>query len=231
MGKIVAIGGGFDGRDADFLVRHILSLSGKERPNYLLIPTTCFDFCGKEYTSNFFNWGCGVDTLFLTRDYMTEELIAEKIRRADVIHVPGGNLRFVAETWRNTHADRYLKEAYEQGKVLFGASSGAMCWFREGYDDCGPENEFMFVEALGLLPYCNCPHYESRSWQTFNEAVRTRKISGIACENEAALCFVDDKRYVLHSPARPDARCWFFDAADDFRRYDLEQHPEILHNL
>ena len=231
MGKIVAIGGGFDGRDADFLVRHILSLSGKERPNYLLIPTTCFDFCGKEYTSKFFNWGCGVDTLFLTRDYMTEELIAEKIRRADVIHVPGGNLRFVAETWRNTHADRYLKEAYEQGKVLFGASSGAMCWFREGYDDCGPENEFMFVEALGLLPYCNCPHYESRSWQTFNEAVRTRKISGIACENEAALCFVDDKRYVLHAPARPDARCWFFDAADDFRRYDLEQHPEILHNL
>ena len=231
MGKIVAIGGGFDGRDADFLVRHILSLSGKERPNYLLIPTTCFDFCGKEYTSKFFNWGCGVDTLFLTRDYMTEELIAEKIRRADVIHVPGGNLRFVAETWRNTHADRYLKEAYEQGKVLFGASSGAMCWFQEGYDDCGPENEFMFVEALGLLPYCNCPHYESRSWQTFNEAVRTRKISGIACENEAALCFVDDRRYVLHSPARPDARCWFFDAADDFRRYDLEQHPEILHNL
>lgn len=231
MGKIVAIGGGFDGRDADFLVRHILSLSGKERPNYLLIPTTCFDFCGKEYTSKFFNWGCGVDTLFLTRDYMTEELIAEKIRRADVIHVPGGNLRFVAETWRHTHADRYLKEAYEQGKVLFGASSGAMCWFQEGYDDCGPENEFMFVEALGLLPYCNCPHYESRSWQTFNEAVRTRKISGIACENEAALCFVDDKRYVLHAPARPDARCWFFDAADDFRRYDLEQHPEILHNL
>lgn len=231
MGKIVAIGGGFDGRDADFLVRHILSLSGKERPNYLLIPTTCFDFCGKEYTSKFFNWGCGVDTLFLTRDYMTEELIAEKIRRADVIHVPGGNLRFVAETWRHTHADRYLKEAYEQGKVLFGASSGAMCWFREGYDDCGPENEFMFVEALGLLPYCNCPHYESRSWQTFNEAVKTRKISGIACENEAALCFVDDKRYVLHAPARPDARCWFFDAADDFRRYDLEQHPEILHNL
>lgn len=231
MGKIVAIGGGFEGRDADFLVRHILSLSGKERPNYLLIPTTCFDFCGKEYTSKFFNWGCGVDTLFLTRDYMTEELIAEKIRRADVIHVPGGNLRFVAETWRNTHADRYLKEAYEQGKVLFGASSGAMCWFQEGYDDCGPENEFMFVEALGLLPYCNCPHYESRSWQTFNEAVRTRKISGIACENEAALCFVDDKRYVLHAPARPDARCWFFDAADDFSRYDLEQHPEILSNL
>ena len=28
MGKIVAIGGGFDGKYANFLVRHILSLSG-----------------------------------------------------------------------------------------------------------------------------------------------------------------------------------------------------------
>ena len=231
MGKIVAIGGGFDGSDADFLVRHIISISGKEHPNYLLIPTTCFDICGREYLSKFFNWGCGVDTLYLTHAYMTEEIIAQKIRSADVIHVPGGNLGYVAHIWKKTGADKYLKEAYEQGKVLFGASSGAMCWFREGYDDCGPENEFVVVEALGLLPYCNCPHYEGRSWQTFNNVIKTRKISGIACENEAAICFVDDKRYILHSPGFPEARCWFFDAEDGFRRYDLDQHPEILKRL
>ena len=38
MGKIVAIGGGFDN---DFLVRHILSLCSKKKPNFLHIPTTC----------------------------------------------------------------------------------------------------------------------------------------------------------------------------------------------
>lgn len=231
MGKIVAIGGGFGGKYADFLVRHILEISGKEKPNFLTIPTTCYDNFDTSMYSRFFNWGCEADALFLTRDYMTEELIAEKIRKADVIHVPGGNLRFVSEVWKRTHADKYLKEAYEQGKVLFGSSSGSMCWFNEGIDDCGPENEFMFVDCLGLLPYCNCPHYDSEGWQYFNKVVNTRKISSIACENDAAICFVDDKRYILHSPERVDARCWYFDANDGYKRYDLDAHPEILARL
>ena len=181
--------------------------------------------------SRFFNRGCEVDALFVTRDYVTEALIAEKIRKADVIHVPGGNLRFVAEMWRRYHVDKYLREAAQAGKVLFGASSGSMCWFREGYDDCGPEHEFMFVDCLDLIPYCNCPHYDSETWQSFNDVVRSRKISSIACENDAAICFVDDKRYILHSPERPDARCWFFDAEDDYRRIDLDAHPEVLERL
>lgn len=231
MGKIVAIGGGFDGKYANFLVRHILSLCEKEKPNFLEIPTTCYDGFDTSFYSRFFNWGCEVDALFVTRDYVTEELIAEKIRRADVIHVPGGNLRFVSEMWKKHNVNKYLKEAFEQGKVLFGASSGSMCWFEEGYDDCGPENEFMFVDCLGLLPYCNCPHYDSEGWQSFNEAVKKQKLSAIACENDAAICFVDDKRYLLKSPERVDARCWFFDANDNFKRYDLDANPDILNSL
>ena len=231
MSRIVAIGGGFGGKYADFLVRHILSLCEKEKPNFLVIPTTTYDNFDTSMYSRFFNWGCEVDALFVTRDYVTEEWIAEKIRKADVIHVPGGNLRFVSEMWRRYHVDKYLREAAQAGKVLFGASSGSMCWFREGYDDCGPEHEFMFVDCLDLIPYCNCPHYDSETWQSFNDVVRSRKISSIACENDAAICFVDDKRYILHSPERPDARCWFFDAEDDYRRIDLDAHPEVLERL
>lgn len=231
MSRIVAIGGGFGGKHADFLVRHILSLCEKEKPNFLVIPTTTYDNFDTSMYSRFFNWGCEVDALFVTRDYVTEEWIAEKIRKADVIHVPGGNLRFVSEMWRRYHVDKYLREAAQANKVLFGASSGSMCWFREGYDDCGPENAFMFVDCLDLIPYCNCPHYDSDSWQSFNDVVRSRKISSIACENDAAICFVDDKRYILHSPERPDARCWFFDAEDDYRRIDLDAHPEVLERL
>ena len=231
MGKIIAIGGGFDGKDADLLVRHVIEVSGKEKPSFLLIPTTGFDNHGNDMLSRFANLGCEVDVLFLTHAYMTEDIIAQKICTADVINVPGGNLGFAVRTWRKTGADRYLKEAYEQGKVLFGASSGSMCWFQEGYDDCGPENAFVFEQAMGLLPYCNCPHYEFGSWQSFNEAVKTRNISAIACENEAAICFIDDNRYILHASICPDARCWFFDANDGYKRYDLELHPEILAKL
>ena len=175
--------------------------------------------------------GCEVDTLCLTHPYITEELVAEKIARADIINVPGGNLRFLMETWKKTGADRRLKKAFDDGKVLFGDSSGAMCWFAKGYDDCGPENEFMTLDCLGLIPYGNCPHYDSRSWQSFNAAAPSMGISSTALENDIALCFIDGKYSLLHSPERVDARAWFFDKDRNYERFDLDAHPEILERL
>ncbi len=231
MGKIIAIGGGFGGSDAVSLARYVMELSGKNKPNYLLVPTTAYDIPDSRDVALYAKMGCEADILYVTHAYMTEEIIAEKIRRADLINVPGGNLKFVMDMWRRAHVDKYLREAFDQGKVLFGGSSGSMCWFREGFDDCGPDDAFMFVDGLGLLPYCNCPHYETAFWQTFNEHVSTRAISSIACENEAAICYIDGKWSIMASSARPDARAWFFDANDHFRRSNLREHPEILERL
>lgn len=232
MGRIIAIGGGFgDTDDAFTLVDHIMELSGKEHPAYLQIPTTSFDNIDTGVMSKFFNNGCTVDVLLLTHAGITEELIAEKIRKADLIHVPGGNLNFVMTVWKNTGTDKYLKEAYDQGKILFGTSSGAMCWFREGYDDCGKNNEMMFVDCLDLQPYCFCPHYDSAFWQQFNEDIKTRSISGIGCENEAAVCFIDDKRYLISATRRIDARAFLFDINDGFKRKDLTNKSKLLENL
>lgn len=231
MGKVIGIGGGFGGDENIKLVKYIISLSGKKYPNYLQIPTTCYDSQETGSISVFAKMGCQTDVLYLTHAYINEEIIASKINNADVIYVPGGNLKFLSDVWKRTNCMKYLKQAFEDGKVLFGTSSGSMCWFNEGFDDCGPEDSFMFVDALGLLPYCNCPHYESAFWQNFNEHIPTRKLSGIACENESAICYIDGKWSTLISGNRPDARVWFFDKDDNFKRYDLTQHPEILERL
>ena len=97
------------------------------------------------------------------------------------------------DTWKKTGADKAFKKAYEKGVILSGYSSGSMCWFSEGYDDCGENHEFMFVECLGLLPYCNCPHYESDYWQPFKEAVKSRSLTGLAIENGAAYIWDNGK--------------------------------------
>ena len=231
-GTIIAIGGGFDnGPDRVDLARRVMSLTGKEEPNYLFIPTSAYDSFDDSHVAFYSKMGCITDVLFLTHAYMTEEIAAEKIRSADIIHVPGGNLKFLMRYWNKFHLAKYVREAYEAGKVLFGGSTGSMCWFREGYDDCGPENSFMFVEATGLIPYGNCPHYEGVKWQSFNDVAPTRGISSIACENETAICYIDGKWSVMVSSARPDGRVWFFDAEDNYKRYDLTQHPEILEKL
>ena len=231
MGKIIGIGGGFCDDDELALIKDVMTLSGKSHPHYLQIPTTGYDFADGHMVGACYKMGCETDVLYLTHAYMTEEIIAQKIRDADIIHVPGGNLKFVAEKWKTSHADVYLREAFEAGKVLFGASSGSMCWFKEGYDDCGPADSFMFVEALGLLPYCNVPHYESAFWQNFNRDADKTKLSTIACENETAICYIDGKWSVRVSSARPDGRVWFFDAADGYRRLDLRQRPDVLERL
>ena len=231
MGKIVAVGGGFGGEHADFLVRCILSLCEKEKPNFLLIPTAGFDQYSNSMISRFFNWGCNVDVLCLSHPYMTREIAAEKIERADIINVPGGNLRFLMGTWKNTGADDMLRKAYGDGKVLFGDSSGAMCWFKQGFDDCAPEGEFMTVECTGILPYMNCPHYESEWWQNFNSVAPTLPIPSIALENDVAICFENGRCSLLHSPERIDARAWYFDPEQGGKRFDLDAHPEILERL
>lgn len=232
MGNIIAMGGGFGDRDdAIKLAKLVMKLSGKEHPKFLLIPTTSYDFADGGDVSVYAKMGCEIDVLYLTHAYMTEEILAEKIHNADIIKVPGGDLKFCMDTWKKSGADKYLKEAFDDGKVLFGSSSGSMCWFNEGFDDCAPESEFMFVDSLGLLPYCNCPHYETGYWQEFNDYVGKAKYSAIACENETAICYIDGKWSVMVSSSRPDGRVWFFDKEDNFKRYDLTQHPEILERL
>ena len=91
MGTIIGIGGGFGGQDRLNLARRIIALSGKERPNVLHIPTTCYDMPDTSVISLFSRLDCNVDVLCVTHPYITEELIAKMIRNADIIHVPGGN--------------------------------------------------------------------------------------------------------------------------------------------
>ena len=231
MGKIIGIGGGFGEKDEVKLARDVMELTGKAVPNYLQIPTTGYDFADGHSVAFYCKMGCNVDILYLTHAYMTEDIIRQKIENADMIHVPGGNLKFAADTWRRTGADKYLKKAFDDGKVLFGSSSGSMCWFRQGFDDCGPEDAFMFVDALGLLPYNNVPHYEGEFWQTFNEYADKTPLSSICCENETAIQYIDGVWSLRIAERRPDARVWFFDASDGYKRYDLRQHPEILERL
>lgn len=226
MGKIVAIGGGFDGAYWQNLVEHIMALSGKEHPHVLSIPTASFDNTDRGVMETFFNTGCTVDALYLTYGALTEKMIEEKIAKADIVFVSGGNLKFLIDTWRETKTDVYLKRAYEKGTVLCGSSSGSMCWFKEGYDDCGRAHEFMFYEALGLLPYVNSPHFESGNWGSFEDAVKSRSLSGIALENDCALCFVDGKKYILNG--ENDSRAFFFDKNDGFKKINLKENKEVL---
>ena len=61
--------------------------------------------------------------------------------------------------WRTHGIDELLREAWENGVVLWGASAGMICWFEAGVTDSfGPQLAGM--DCLGLLAGSACPHYD-----------------------------------------------------------------------
>ena len=201
MGKIAALGGGrFDNGEMDNVTEHIISLTGKNNPHFLFIPTASFDNMDEndDVMLCFMKYGCTADILFLTHEDVTEDVIREKISSADGIFVQGGNLKFLMDTWKRTGADKIFKKAHEKGIILSGYSSGAMCWCEEGWDDCGENREFIFLDCIGLLPYCCAPHYDGDDWHKFKDVIKTRTRQGLAIDNGAAIVFKDDEIYTLH---------------------------------
>jgi peptidase E len=85
-----------------------------------------------------------------------------------------------------------LREAWEQGVVLFGVSAGMNCWF-EGCvtDSFGPQLEGL-RDGLGFLAGTACPHYdgEERRCPRYRELIDGGFPEGIAAEDGVGLHYV-----------------------------------------
>ncbi len=216
MKKIVAIGGGrYDDGEIINIFEYIVSLAEKKNPKVLFIPTAGRDdINGDEHIQyGFEKFGCNYDILYLTDEKRTVDDIRSVIMAADIIYVGGGDVEFMMKTWRKTGADKALIEAYNSGKVMSGYSAGAVCWFDSAYDDCGPDHSFVFCDCLGILPYCACPHFESKSWQSFKTAIKTRPEQGLAIENGAAFIFKDEMIGTIRGNDGGDV--WILDGDDE----------------
>ena len=233
MGKIMAFGGA-DFKNGQMLdvAKIMIALTGKKKPHFLLLPTASHDQVDDQderYLVFGDAYGCPCRTLFLTHQETTEEVIRETIAWADIIFARGGNLKFLMDTWRATRADVYLKQAYDRGTLLCGSSSGAMCWFQEGRDDCGENSAFMNIPCLGLLPFTSGPHFEHPFWHSFENAVKEGALSSVGMENGAAFCYVDGHYFTLHG--RDGGSCYFYDAANGFEKTNLHDFPEKCDTL
>lgn len=229
MGTIIALGGGCyaDGEVMPIFER-IVKESGAKNPKVVFLPTAGHDDTeGDEpIWESFESLGCTVETLKLTDERNSREYIYQTITNADIIYAGGGNLEFMMNTLKATGADKALKDAYESGKVLSGLSSGAMCWFETGYDDCGENGSFVFLDCLGILPYCYCPHFVSERWRSFETAVKDLSISGVGVEDGAALIYKDG--HFCTMCGNDGGEVFFFDKASDFSKSLITADASVL---
>ena len=230
---VLGSGGIFFEHESDPILDHIFSLvDDKSHMKMVYLPTAGHDNHSMEDTVRDYCLRHGFEdavSLYLTDESLTPIYIRDTILSADVIYACGGNLMFVLDTWRKTGADVWLKQAYEQGTVLAGQSSGAMCWCRRGYDNCGENGSFMFLDGLDLIPYILCPHFED--WPFFLEDVKGQNLDALGLDNDIVISIVDGEYTVVDSGRNPLHSAFWMPAAQDYAVTDLMVEHVKLKNL
>ena len=219
MGSIVAIGGGAIRTLAtEPLDREIVRMTGKSRPHALLIPTASSDDADylpvfdRAYGSHY---GCTTDVLYLLGSKPDMRLVADKIHRADIVYVGGGNTLMMVRRWRHLGVDLLLRAAFERGAVMCGVSAGAICWFERGHSDSmafydSEDWKYIAVTGLGFVKGIACPHYNGRTYgvprrRDFHRMLQRLRRPGLGIDNHCAVAFTDDGFRVLTTKPRVGA--------------------------
>lgn len=167
----------------------IVELTGKERPQLMFVPTATME--DPEYTLAFY--GAFAERAEVRRCLFNPwppEDLRELVLGQDAIYVGGGNTANMLAVWRVHGMDSLLRDAWERGTLLCGASAGMICWFEQGVTDSfGPQLESM--ECLGFLPGSACPHYDGEELRRprYHELVQNGLPGGLAADDGVGLLF------------------------------------------
>ena len=197
MKHIFAIGGGELGDLETFDIdSEIVEATGKKNPIALFIPTASYDAVGyieifrKIYGDKL---GCQIDVLFLYDENASSETAKEKIGKADLIYVGGGNTKNLLSVCGKYKVDEYLKIAMEKGIILSGLDAGSICWFKAGLSDYEQTNldimdwSYKKLKGLNFIELLHVPHYnENSSEEEIGKFIEEGEVA-LAIDNSACV--------------------------------------------
>jgi peptidase E len=188
--KILIAGGGF----GTSFVRYMAQLTGKPRPKLCYLPTASADspsgIIGWFRTCAPLDVEASAQESFIASTRQTRSW-EEVFLSVDGIVVSGGNTLNQQAIWRAQGIDVVLREAWQRGIVLGGASAGSLCWFEEGTTDSRPR-ELSTVQCLGFLPGSHSPHYDAEPGRRplYQKLIGSGQMkAGYACDTDAGLYF------------------------------------------
>jgi peptidase E len=191
--KILVAGGGY----GEAFIRYMATLTGKARPRLCYLPTASADSA-----SGIISWFRSCAALNVS-PFVQESFIAstrqaqgwdEVLLSMDGIVASGGNTLNQQAIWHAQGIDVVLKQAWDRGIVLGGASAGSLCWFEEGTTDSRPK-ELSIVKCLGFLKGSHSPHYDREAGRRplYHKLIASGAMKpGYACDNDAGIYFEDN---------------------------------------
>jgi dipeptidase E len=186
---ILAMSSGFlGGAETEPLDELVLELTGKARLRICLLPTASGD--DPRHTLTFYErFGPRASASHL--QLFAREIVDVRgfLLDQDAIYVRGGNVASMLAVWRAHGIDDVLREAWELGIVLAGASAGCICWFSAGvtgsFGDWGA-----LSDGLAFLEGSSCVHADEPLRRLYRQFVADGLPEGYAVEDGAALHFV-----------------------------------------
>ena len=191
--KILIAGGGFN----TAFIRYMAALTGKPRPRLCYLPTASADS-----PAGIIAWFRNCAPLAVEAS-VQESFIAstrqtrgwdEVLLSVDGIVASGGNTLNQQAIWKAQGIDAVLRQAWDRGIVLGGASAGSLCWFEEGTTDSRPK-ELSTVQCLGFLKGSHSPHYDAEPGRRplYQKLIGSGRMKpGYACDNDAGIYFEED---------------------------------------
>jgi len=207
--KILIAGGGFN----TAFIRYMAELTGKPRPKLLYLPTASADSPAGVIT-----WYQNCAPLNIEPSHQNSFIASTRQTRTweevllsvDGIVCSGGNTLNQQVIWKAHGIDVILRQAWDRGIVLGGASAGSLCWFEEGTTDSRPK-ELSIVQCLGFLKGSHSPHYDAEPGRRplYQKLIGSGEMKpGYACDNDAGIYFVDNTVTRVVS-TRPAAKVYY----------------------
>lgn len=207
--KILIAGGGY----GTAFIRYMAELTGKPRPKLCYLPTASADS-----PQGIITWYQNCAPLNVEASHQVSFIASPRQTRSweevflsvDGIVCSGGNTLNQQAIWKAQGIDVVLRQAWDRGIVLGGASAGSLCWFEEGTTDSRPK-ELTTVQGLGFLRGSHSPHYDAEKDRRplYHKLIGSGQMKpGYACDNDAGIYFEDNevKRVVA---TRAGAKCYY----------------------
>src|SRR5262245_45163400 len=207
--KILIAGGGF----GTAFIGYLAQLTGKRRPKICYLPTASADS-----PTGIISWYRSCAPLDIEPSVQESFIASSRQDRSwedvflsvDGIVCSGGNTLNQQAIWKAQGIDAVLRQAWDRGIVLGGASAGSLCWFEEGTTDSRPK-ALSTVQCLGFLKGSHCPHYDREADRRplYQKLISSGQMKpGYACDNDAGIYFEGNtvKRVVS---TRADAKVYY----------------------
>ena len=196
--------------------QEIVRLTGKEHPNFLFLAHSQAEslerqksyfeamrdiYCGR--------YGCECKDL-KSNELTNLKYVQELVERADIIYEWWWDSLNMIKLWQETWFDKFLRKAWESGKVMCGLSAWANCRFKKCSSDSlkimyWPDQPLIWVDCLWFLDWLYVPHADESGRQESVKELLEKEQDEIwlLFSNCAALEIVDDKyRLIISDSAK-----------------------------